>query len=87
MKDSNSLWEKLRFSQYLAMCLGKNHIFRITECECVVWTLFYIGRTVKEGSSRNALDNIVHADMYHTQSAEMKKLNMEQICLKGFQKI
>lgn len=46
-----------------------HHILIITKCKSIEEALFYINRTIKEGLSRNALDNSIRADMYHQLGA------------------
>lgn len=46
-----------------------HHILIITKCKSIEEALFYINRTIKEGLSRNALDNGIRADMYHQLGA------------------
>ena len=43
-----------------------HHIEIITKCKDLNEALFYVKRTIEEGWSRNALDNCLRADMYHT---------------------
>ena len=44
----------------------KHHILIISKSKTIDEALFYIKRTVEEGLSRNALDNSIRADMYHS---------------------
>ncbi len=46
-----------------------HHILIITKCKTIEEALFYIRHTIDEGLSRNALDNCIRADMYHTSGA------------------
>ncbi len=46
-----------------------HHILIITKCKTIKEALFYIRHTIDEGLSRNALDNCIRADMYHTSGA------------------
>lgn len=43
-----------------------HHVLIISKCKTIDEALFYIKRTVEEGLSRNALDNSIRADMYHS---------------------
>jgi predicted nuclease of restriction endonuclease-like (RecB) superfamily len=43
-----------------------HHILIISKCKTIDEALFYIKRTAEEGLSRNALDNSIRADMYHS---------------------
>lgn len=44
-----------------------HHIQIITKSKNIDEALFYIQQTIKEGWSRNTLDNCLRADLYHTQ--------------------
>lgn len=46
-----------------------HHVLVITKCKTVEEALFYIRRTINEGLSRNALDDYIRADLYHTSGA------------------
>lgn len=48
-----------------------HHILIITKCKTIDEALFYIKRTIDEGLSRNALDNIIRADMYHVMGTAL----------------
>ena len=47
----------------------KHHVLIVQKCKTVEEALFYVKRTVDEGLSRNALDNSIRADMYHSMGA------------------
>ena len=46
-----------------------HHILIVQKCKTIPEALFYIKRTIEEGLSRNALDNSIRADMYHSMGA------------------
>ena len=46
-----------------------HHCLIITKCHEVDEALFYLRRTVERGLSRNALDDCIRADLYHTAGA------------------
>ena len=46
-----------------------HHCLIITKCKEVDEALFYLRRTVERGLSRNALDDCIRADLYHTAGA------------------
>ena len=54
------------FPQIFSYVPWGHHILIITKCKSIEEALFYINRTVEKSMSRNALDNIIRADMYHT---------------------
>ena len=45
----------------------KHHVEIITKCETIEKALFYIGRTIEQGLSRDALINCIKARLYETQ--------------------
>ena len=46
-----------------------HHCLIITKCKAVDEALVYLRRTVERGLSRNALDDCIRADLYHTAGA------------------
>ena len=46
-----------------------HHCIIITKCKEVEEALFYLRKTVERGLSRNALDDYIRADMFHTTGA------------------
>ena len=46
-----------------------HHILIITKCKTVEEALFYIKHTIEHHLSRNALDNCIRADLYHTSGS------------------
>lgn len=56
---------ELLFPSVFAFVPWMHHVLIVQKCKTIEEALFYIQRTVEEGLSRNALDNIIRADMYH----------------------
>ena len=54
-----------------------HHILIITKCKSVEEALFYIQRTIDKGLSRNALDNCIRSDMYHTIGAAVTNFSVQ----------
>ena len=46
-----------------------HHILIITKCKEIEEALYYLQRTIERGLSRNALDDCIRADLYHTSGA------------------
>ena len=46
-----------------------HHCLIITKCKDVDEALYYLRRTIESGLSRNALDDCIRADLYHTSGA------------------
>ena len=57
---------EMAFPSIFSYVPWKHHILIISKCKTIEKALFYIKRTVEEGLSRNALDNSIRADMYHS---------------------
>lgn len=45
----------------------RHHVEIITKCETIEKALFYIGKTIEQGLSRDALINCINARLYETQ--------------------
>lgn len=58
--------EEIEFPAVFSYVPWGHHILIISKCKTIEEALFYIKRTVEEGLSRNALDNSIRADMYHS---------------------
>lgn len=65
----NQLGSEMEFPPVFAYVPWKHHILIIQKSQCIEEALFYIRKTVEGSLSRNALDNIIHADLYHTSGA------------------
>ena len=57
---------ELDFPNIFAYVPWGHHIAIVTKCNNLEEALFYIHRTISEGLSRNALNNYIKADLYHT---------------------
>jgi len=51
-----------------ALVPWRHHVEIINKCETIEKALFYIGRTIEQGLSRDALINCIKARLYETQS-------------------
>ena len=67
----------LPFPSFFAFVPWMHHVLIIQKCKTVEEALFYIRRTVEEGWSRNALDNSIRADMYHTMGTAVTNFNQQ----------
>ena len=50
-----------------ALVPWRHHVEIITKCETIEKALFYIGKTIEQGLSRDALINCINAKLYETQ--------------------
>ncbi len=57
---------QMLFPPVFAFVPWKHHVLIVQKCQTVPEALFYIKRTIEEGLSRNALDNSIRADAYHS---------------------
>ena len=57
---------ELEFPSVFTFVPWMHHVLIIQKSQSIEETLFYIRKTVEGSLSRNALDNIIRADMYHT---------------------
>ena len=62
----NQLGSELPFPSVFAFVPWMHHVLIVQKCKTVKEALFYIKRTIENSLSRNALDNIIRADMYHS---------------------
>ena len=58
----------------------KHHALIVQKSKTIEEALFYIKRTVEEGLSRNALDNSIRADMYHSMGAAVTNFQERLPC-------
>ena len=57
---------QMLFPPIFAYVPWKHHVLIVQKCKTVPEALFYIKRTIEEGLSRNALDNSIRGDVYHS---------------------
>ena len=60
-----------------------HHCLIITKCKEVDEALFYLRRTVERGLSRNALDDCIRADLYHTAGAAVTNFSEKLTVMQG----
>ena len=65
----NQVGSEMPFPAIFSYVPWKHHVLIVQKSKTIEEALFYIKRTVEEGLSRNALDNSIRADMYHTMGA------------------
>lgn len=62
----NHLDSELMFPAIFAFVPWKHHVLIMQKSKSVEEALFYVQKTVEGNLSRNTLDNIIRADLYHT---------------------
>lgn len=62
----NQLDSELMFPAIFAFVPWKHHVLIMQKSKSVGEALFYVQKTVEGNLSRNTLDNIIRADLYHT---------------------
>lgn len=65
----NQPGSELSFPVIFSFVPWKHHVLIIQKSKSIEEALFYIRKTVENGLSRSALDDIIRADMYHTSGA------------------
>ena len=65
-KKLNQSDSEMVFPSIFAFVPWKHHILIIQKAKSVEEALFYIEKTIEGNLSRDALDNIIRADLYHT---------------------
>lgn len=66
LQKLNQVGSEMAFPEIFSYVPWKHHILIVQRCKSIEEALFYIKSTVEEGLSRNALDNSIRADMYHS---------------------
>ena len=59
----------MAFPPVFAYVPWKHHVLIVQKSQSIEEALFYIRKTVEDGLSRNALDDCIRADLYHTSGA------------------
>lgn len=57
----------IAFPQLFALVPWGHHVEIMTKCKSIDEALFYVGRTIEQGLSRNALTNCIKANLYEHQ--------------------
>ena len=65
----NQVGSEMAFPPIFAYIPWKHHVLIIQKSQSIEEAIFYIKKTVEGSLSRNALDNIIRADLYHTSGA------------------
>ena len=60
-----------------------HHCLIITKCKEVDEALYYLRRTIESGLSRNALDDCIRADLYHTSGAAVTNFTEKLPAIQG----
>lgn len=71
----NQAGSEMPFPAIFAYVPWKHHVLIMQKCKTIEEALFYMKRTIEKGLSRNALDNCIRADMYHTMGAAVTNFN------------
>lgn len=79
----NQLDSELMFPSIFAFVPWKHHILIIQKSQSVEEALFYIHKTVEGNLSRNTLDNIIRADLYHTSGAAVTNFSEKLPAIQG----
>ena len=65
----NQLDSEIEFPPVFAYVPWKHHVLIIQKSKSIEEALFYVRQTIERNLSRNALDDCIRADLYHTSGA------------------
>lgn len=74
---------ELEFPSVFAFVPWMHHVLIIQKSQSIEEALFYIRKTVEGSLSRNALDNIIRADMYHTSGTAVTNFSDKLPAIQG----
>ncbi|MBQ2099709.1 MAG: DUF1016 family protein [Lachnospiraceae bacterium] len=74
---------ELSFPQMFAFVPWMHHVMIIQKAKSVEEALFYIRKTIEGNLSRDALDNIIRADLYHTSGMAVTNFAEELPAIQG----
>ena len=74
---------ELSFAQMFAFVPWMHHVMIIQKAKSVEEALFYIRKTIEGNLSRDALDNIIRADLYHTSGMAVTNFAEELPAIQG----
>ena len=83
LQKLHQLGGELDFPVIFSFVPWRHHIEIITKCKDVDEAIFYIQRTIEDGLSRNALDDIIRADLYHTKGAALTNFGDKLPAIQG----
>jgi len=76
-QELNQAGSEMPFPTIFAYVPWKHHVLIMQKCKTIEEALFYVRRTVEEGLNRNALDNSIRADAYHSMGAAITYLECQ----------
>ena len=74
---------EIPFPVGFSFVLWGHHCLIITKCKEVDEALYYLRRTIESGLSRNALDDCIRADLYHTSGAAVTNFTEKLPAIQG----
>lgn len=74
---------ELIFPPIFAYVPWGHHVMIMQRSKSLEEALFYIQKTIEKNLSRNALDNIIHADLYHTSGAAVTNFDDKLPAIQG----
>lgn len=82
-KKLNQLDSELMFPAIFAFVPWKHHVLIIQKSKSIEEALFYVQKTVEGNLSRNTLDNIIRADLYHTSGNAVTNFSEKLPAIQG----
>ena len=77
------LGSEIRFPFFFAYVPWRHHVLIVQKCSSVSEALFYIRKTIEGNLSRNALDNCIRADLYHTTGTAVTNFDKQLLPPQG----
>ena len=74
---------ELEFPSVFAFVPWMHHVLIIQKSQSIEESLFYIRKTIEGSLSRNALDSIIRADLYHTSGAAVTNFSEKLSAIQG----
>ena len=74
---------EMRFPTLFGFVPWRHHVEIVNRCKSVDEELFYIKKTIENGLSRNALIDILEADLYHTAGTAVTNFSEKLPTIQG----
>ena len=74
---------EMRFPTLFGFVPWRHHVEIVNRCKSVDEALFYIKKTIENGLSRNALIDILEADLYHTAGTAVTNFSEKLPTIQG----
>ena len=79
----NQLGSEMTFPSVFAYLPWKHHVLIVQKTKSIEEALFYIQKTIEGGLSRNALDDIIRANLYHSSGKALTNFTEQLPMVQG----